>query len=463
MNPLFKKSFEEVKSAAAKSNLTKNLTAVDLILIGLGSIVGAGAFVVTGQVAAQYSGPAVMLSYAIAGIVCIFVALAYAELAVLLPTSGSVYSYSYVAYGEIFAWIMGSILFLEMGFGAAAVSIGWASYVQGILETAGITLPKAFITSPFEGGVFNFLAVFVLCFAGLVVYLGTKDSKRLNAILVVVKFLAIAAFVIAAAPHFDEKNWANFMPFGFDDVLIGSSILFLAFNGFSVIATASEECKNPSRDITIGIVGALVLSSLVYVLIGGLVTGIAPFNELNNAEPLTYALKKNGSHIGSIIVGIGAVCGMTTVLMMQIYAISRIVYVIARDGLLPKFLSNTHPTNGSPHNAVIVLTIMLSIIAGLMPFHIISKLTSMGGLIDYICVTSIVIYLRLKMPNIVRPFQCPMVFIIAPLALVACTYLLFKQIIDTNGELILTGKIMIGWMIAVVLLYFIRKLFSKTA
>jgi len=456
MKAFLKKDFDSIRENAANSSLAKNLTALDLILIGLGAIVGAGAFVVTGQVAAQYAGPAVMVSYAIAGLVCIFVALAYAELAVMLPTSGSVYTYSYVAYGEIFAWIMGSVMFLEMGFGAASVAAGWSSYVQGILLEIGISLPESLRDVPANGGLVNLPAMGIVLFAGLVVYLGTKDSKKLNTILVVIKFLAITAFVIAAAPHFDQRNWTNFVPFGFDGVVTGSSILFFAFNGFGVIATASEECKNPKRDITIGIVGALILSTIIYVIIGGLATGIISFDQLNNAEPLSYALKQSGSHMGSIIVGIGAICGMTTVLMMQIYGISRIFYVIARDGLLPKSLSELHPKHGSPYKALMVIVPLIALICGFLPFDMISKLTSMGGIIDYICVTSIVIYLRVKMPNALRPFQCPGVFIIAPIALLACSYLLLKQIIDINGQLMLTGKLIILWLVSFTALYFVR-------
>jgi APA family basic amino acid/polyamine antiporter len=457
MRAFVKKHIDSVKENAANSTLVKNLNAFDLILIGLGAIVGAGAFVVTGQVAAQYAGPAVMVSYAIAGVVCIFVALAYAELAVMLPTSGSVYTYSYVAYGEIFAWIMGSIMFLEMGFGASAVAAGWSSYVQGVLSELGIVLPDIIRDVPANGGGINLLAVLIVSFSGLVVYLGTKDSKKLNTILVIIKFLAVVAFVIAATPHFDQRNWDNFTPFGFNGVIIGSSILFLAFNGFGVIATAAEECKNPKRDITIGIIGALILSTLVYVIIGCLATGIISFDQLNNAEPLAYALKQSGSRAGSIIVGIGAICGMTTVLMMQVYGFSRILYVIARDGLLPKALTDIHPKHGSPYKSVVVITVLIALMSGFTPFSIISKLSSMGGLIDYICVTSIVIYLRLKMPELARPFQCPLVFVIAPIALVACVYLLFKQIIDVNGELMLTGKLVIAWILVFAVLYIFSK------
>jgi APA family basic amino acid/polyamine antiporter len=194
----------------------------------------------------------------------------------------------------------------------------------------------------------------------------------------------------------------------------------------------------------------------VYVLIGGLVTGIAPFNELNNAEPLAYALKKSGNHMGSLIVGIGAVCGMATVLMMQIYGFSRILYVIARDGLLPKWICDIHPKHGSPYKAVILITILISLVTGFVPFDLIAKLSSMGGIIDYICVTSIVIYLRITMPKVSRPFHCPAVFIIAPLALIACIYLLSKQVVDVDFNLILTGKIVLYWILSFIVLYFLK-------
>lgn len=451
----YKKDINSIKENSASSGLTKHLGPMDLIIMGLGSIIGVGAFVTTGMVAAQYAGPAVTLSYAIGGLVCIFVALAYAELAVMIPTSGSVYTYSYVAYGELFAWIMGGVMFLEMGLGAASVAAGWSAYVQGLMAQTGITISDMLGKVPSQGGVCNLLAIIMAGFAGMVVYLGTKDSKRLNTILVIIKFVAIVAFVIAASPHFDSKNWSDFMPFGFDGVLGGASISFFSFCGFGVIATAAEECKNPKRDVTIGVVGALILSTLVYVTLGGLVTGLVPYTELDNAQPLAYALNKKGSQIGSIIVAIGAICGMTTVLMMQLYGLSRIVYVISRDRMLPSSLSQIHPKYGSPHKTIVILTILIALIAGFMPFDTIIRLSSMASLMDYACVTSIVLYLRFKMPALQRHFQCPAVFIIAPIALMACIYLLFKQVIE-NGQLMLTGKILIAWFVIMIPLYFIK-------
>jgi len=452
----YKKNIDTIKESSASSGLAKHLGPMDLIMIGLGSIIGAGAFVITGQVAAQCAGPAVTLSYAIAGLVCIFVALAYAELAVMIPTSGSVYTYSYVAYGELFAWIMGGIMLLEMGLGAACVASGWSGYVQEILAQTGVKLPDVFGNVASQGGFCDLLAIIMAGFAGLVVYLGTKDSKRLNTILVIVKFVAIISFVIAASPHFEAKNWSNFMPFGINGVLQGSSILFFAFSGFGVIATAAEECKNPKRDVTIGIVGSLILSTLVYVTLGGLVTGLVPYTELDNSQPLAYALNAKGSQIGSIVVAVGAICGMTTVLMMQLYGLSRIIYVISRDGMLPSSLSHIHPKYGSPHKTIIILTILIALVAGFVSLDTIMRLSSMAGLLDYACVTSIVLYLRFKMPELPRHFQCPAVFIIAPIALVACIYLLFKQVIDENGQLMLTGKILIAWFAIMIPIYFLK-------
>lgn len=452
----YKKNIDSIKETSASSGLAKHLGPMDLIMMGLGSIIGVGAFVTTGMVAAKYAGPAVTLSYAIGGLVCIFVALAYAELAVMIPTSGSVYTYSYVAYGELFAWITGGIMFLEMGLGAASVAAGWSAYVQGLMVQTGITIPDILGKVPSQGGFCDLLAIMMAGFAGLVVYLGTKDSKRLNTILVIIKFVAIIAFVVAASPHFESKNWSDFMPFGFHGVLGGASISFFSFCGFGVIATAAEECKNPKRDVTIGVIGALILSTLVYVVLGGLVTGLVPYTELDNAQPLAYALNKKGSQIGSIIVAVGAICGMTTVLMMQLYGLSRIVYVISRDGMLPSSLSQLHPKYGSPHKTIIILTILIALIAGFMSFDTIIRLSSMASLMDYACVTSIVLYLRFKMPELQRHFQCPAVFIIAPIALMACIYLLFIQVVDKNGQLMLTGKILISWFVVMIPLYFLK-------
>lgn len=457
-----KKTFQSVMDLGNTSGLDKTLSGFDLILLGLGAIVGTGVFALTGLVAANYAGPAVTLSYAIAGVTCIFIALAYTELAVMLPTSGSIYTYSYVAFGEVFAWLVGSLLIIELGFSAAAVAGSWSAYVQGLLLSANVHLPEYLANCPSQGGIINLPAMIIVLFVGFMLFLGTKESKKLNNILVFIKMAAILIFVIFAAPHFDATNWKNFIPYGFDDVLFGSSILFFAFTGFGTLASAAEECKNPKKDLTIGIIGSLLLATVVYVVVGAILTGIVPFGELDNAQPLAYALKKNGSSVGSALVAAGAVAGMTTVIMMNIYGQSRIFYVIARDGMLPKSLAKLHYKYDSPHVTIIMFTIVLSLMSGLLPYNILAQLSSMGALADYMVVAIIVMMFRFKQPHIERPFKCPAVFIIAPLALISSSYLLVKQIFDKNGDLLQTGQIFIWWFVVMFVLYLFKKTIFKS-
>jgi basic amino acid/polyamine antiporter, APA family len=458
-----KKTIESVRESSSESSLKKTLTAFDLILFGIGAIIGSGLFALTGVVAAKYSGPAVTVSYAIAGLTCIFVALAYTELATMVQTSGSIYTYSFVAFGEMFAWLMGGVLIIELCFGAATVSAAWSAYVVGLLEAGGIILPKVLTSCPSKGGIVDLPAILICLSVGSILYLGTKDSKKLNAILVFIKMGAVLAFIVAAAPHFNMNNWENYMPYGFDDVLVGASILFFSFSGFGALASCAEECKNPKRDLTIGIIGSLIIATVVYVIMGGLVTGIAPFSELGTAQPLATALKLNGSNIGSIIVATGAVCGMTTVIMMNIFAQSRIFYVISRDGLLPKAFSKIHPKYDNPYIAILMFTAFTATLGGLVEIDILGGLSSMGALLDYIAVTIIVMLFRVKYPELPRSFKCPAIFLIAPVALVACVYLLSKQVIGKSGELLITGQLLGFWFVVIFILYIIRKQFIKSA
>jgi len=462
MNFFKRKSFESVRDVGKSSGLDKTLTAFDLVLLGLGGIIGTGVFGLTGLVAAEYAGPAVVLSYLIAGCTCVFVALAYTELATMLPTSGSIYTYSYVTFGEVFAWLIGSVIIIELGVSASAVGISWSAYVQGILDSAGYHLPIFLGKSYFDGGFMNLPATLIVIFVGFMLYLGTKDSKRLNNILVFIKMAAIFAFVFFATPHFDATNWQNFMPNGFDDVLVGASILFFAFTGFGTLAAAAEECKNPKRDLVIGIIGSLILSAIIYMVVGALATGIVPYTELNNAQPLAHALKLNNSNVGSAIVATGAIAGMTTVIMMNIYGQSRIFYVIARDGLLPKSLARLHHKYDSPYVTIWVFTIVIAAIAAFLPYTVLAQLSSMAALIDYIVIAIIVMIFRFRMPDVERPFRCPAVFVIAPVAIVSSTWLLFKQIIGKDGSLLLTGQIIIYWFVAIFVLYVLKAVvFSK--
>lgn len=459
MNFFKKKSFESVKEAGNTSGLVKTLTAFDLVLLGLGGIIGTGIFTLTGFVAAKYSGPAVMVSYAIAGVVCIFVALAYTELASFLPTSGSVYTYSYVAFGEIIAWLVSGIMILELSVAASTVAVGWSGYAVSILKAAGINVPVEYTAGPLNGGIINFPAMLIVAFVAFLLYRGTRDSKRVNAILVFVKMIAIGIFIFVAAPHFDATNWQNFMPYGYHHVLIGASTLFFAFTGFGLLATAAEECKNPKRDLIVGIIGSLGLSTILYIIVGGLATGIVSYEMLDNSQPLAHALSVNNSNVGSAIVATGAIFGMTTVIMMNIYAQSRIFYVMSRDGLMPKYFAKLHPKYDSPYISVVILSSLIAILAGLVPLDVIAQMSSMGALLDYMVIMMVVMIFRFKIPNADRPFKCPALFVIAPIGLISCVGLLFTQIISKEGGLLLTGELLIYWFIALFVLYLLKVLF----
>lgn len=450
-----KKDISKVIESASSSQLRKTLGPVDLIILGIGSIIGSGVFVLTGIVAAKYAGPAVCLSYAMAGLVCIVVALTYTELATMLPTSGSIYTYCYVAFGEGIAWIMCSIIFFEMVVGGGLVAEGWSAYICDILASASINMPQSLTQGPFSGGIMDLPAFLITCFLTFVMYLGSNGSKTLRNVLVAIKIVAIFFFIIVGSQYFDAKRWDNFTQFGFSGIATGASILFFAFTGFGNIVTASEECKNPERDLSIGIIGAVVFSTIIYVLIGAVTTGMADYSILDNPKPLAVALKANGSMWGASIVSVGAVAGMTTVLMMDIYGFSRILYRASCDGLAPKFLSKIGAKTGAPDNAVIVVGLMIGLIGAFMPFQILGEISSVGALVDYMIISTIVVLFRVRLGNMKRPFKCPMVFFVAGLSWMLCIYLLSKQLFGADGSVQPVAIVCFWFLIASTAFYFV--------
>lgn len=460
---IFKKLTIESVIADTKKNtgLEKTLTGFDLILLGLGFIVGTGVFALTGMVAAEHSGPAVVMSYGIAGLTCVFVALAYAELAVMMPTSGSVYSYSYVAFGELIAWLICGTLVIELGIGAATVAGSWSGYLCGALKSMGYEVPYHLANVPAEGGMVNLPAMFITFLIGIFLHLGTKDSKMLNNALVVIKMGAIVIFSIAAAPHFDMENIKDFMPHGFDDVMIGSSILFFAFTGFAGLSATAEECKNPTKDLTIGIIGSLILSTIVYIIVAGLLVGMTHYSELGMKDALAYALTKNGSNIGSALITTGALAGMTTVLLMQLYTLARILYVASRDNLISKQFAKIHPKYHSPTFTIWLLVIIVSLITGFAKFKTLAQVSSMSSLIEYIAAMVAVIVLRRRLPDFKRTFKCPAIYVVVPIGLLASGYLLLKQFLDKDGSLAEPGLLMLYWFGFLTVLYFVRTAFRS--
>lgn len=428
------KNLTELMEEIKQYSMQKTLGYFDLIMIGVGAIIGTGIFVITGTVAATYAGPAITLSFLLAGVVCVFTALAYAELASAIPATGGAYTYSYLVFGEVFAWISGCCILIVCTGGASAVASGWSGYMMGIINSMGYSLPTALTAIPADGGIMNLPAIMISLAISLMLLKGTKESATLNAILVILKLGIILLFVLAAIPHFKvELITDNFMPFGFAGVATGAATVFIAYAGFDTVAMAAEECKNPKRDLPIGIIGSLVLCALLYILVSGMLVGNASYDLLNNAEPMAYALRINGNNIGGALVAVGAVVGMTTVLMMQIFGQSRVIFSMSRDGMLPKFLGKIHKKHDTPYVSILLTGIVIALCSGFLPIATMANLSSMATLATFIFVLCAVLAMRVKKPDLRRPFKCPVVFIIAPIAIMMCFYLFF-QLVENEGK-----------------------------
>jgi APA family basic amino acid/polyamine antiporter len=427
-----RKSVQEIIANAEKKPLNKTLGAFDLIMIGIGCTIGTGIFVITGIAAAKYAGPAISLSYVLAGIACVFAALAYAELASMVPVSGSAYTYSYAVMGEFIAWLVGWGLILEYGVGAATVASGWSGYMVGILKAAGVYIPEYLANSPANGGIVNLPAILIVLFIGFLLLRGTKESVMLNRILVAIKLSVIFFFLFISVPMIDLSNWTDFMPFGINGVFVGTAVVFYAYIGFDAVATAAEECKNPRRDLPIGIIGSLIVCTVLYVAVALVLTGIVNYSTLDNAEPLAKALRDNGSNIGSALVATGAIAGITSVLLILLYGQSRIFFVMSRDKLIPAKLSNLHKKFHTPHCSVILTTFLVALVAGFLPLEALSKMTSLGTLFAFIVVALGVFILRFTEPNIKRSFTCPAIYFTVPMAILSCGYLVYTLLLE-NG------------------------------
>jgi APA family basic amino acid/polyamine antiporter len=447
MNLLRKKSIQSILLNAEKNSLKKTLGVFDLIMIGIGCTIGTGIFVVTGVAAATYAGPAISISYFLAALACFFAALAYAELAAMVPVSGSAYTYSYAVLGEFIAWLVGWGLILEYGIGASTVAAGWSGYVVGILKSGGIFLPEYLTQVPANGGIINLPAIFISLFIGFLLLRGTKESVALNRILVAIKLGVIFLFLIIAAPMIKPENWSDFMPFGISGIFVGAATVFYAYIGFDAVATAAEECKNPKRDLPIGIIFSLLICTILYVAVALMLTGITPYFELNNAEPLARALRLNGSNIGSALVATGAVAGMSSVLLVLIYGQSRIFFVMSRDRLIPAPFSKLHKKFGTPHISVTTTSIAVAIISGFLPLKTLSHLTSLGTLFAFITVAIGVLVLRITQPSLNRPFKCPAVWLTVPLAVLSCGYLVYNLLLENGGWFL-------AWSVLGLVIYF---------
>lgn len=404
--------------------LRRSLTTFDLILMGIGAIIGAGVFVLTGIAAATQAGPAITISYVISGLACLFAALAYAELAALVGGAGSAYSYSYASFGEFIAWMIGWDLLLEYTMSVSTVAIGWSGYVRNGLQALHIHLPDSLCKNPFEGGYINLPAVLIIVVLAALLAIGTKESSRFNIVIVSIKLLAIGIFIAVASQHVDIANWQNFFPFGWKGVIDGAALVFFAYIGFDAVSTTAEETIHPQRSLPIGIVVSVIVCTVIYIVVAALLTGIMHYSELNVASPVAYALLKIGHPLAAGMIAAGAVAGLTTVMLVMYYGLTRICFAISRDGLLPPLFSRVHPRTQTPVVIISLSGIVIAGIAGLVPIGQAAELVNIGTLAAFTLVCCGVISLRRTQPDLPRPFKLPLNPLIPLLGIIFCVYLM---------------------------------------
>jgi APA family basic amino acid/polyamine antiporter len=419
--------------------LKQSLSWPHLVALGVGAIVGTGILTLIG-VGAGKAGPAVILSFAIAGVICACAALAYAEVATMIPASGSAYTYSYVVFGELIAWMIGVALILEYTLVVSAVAVGWSGYAAGFLAHTSIgsislALPNAVIQGPALGGIINLPAIFIIWVVAGLLIAGTRESATLNAILVIIKILALALFIAVALPVFNAQHFHPFMPYGFPKsgpagsevgVMAAAAIIFFAFYGFDAIATAAEEAKNPSRDLAIGIVGSMLVCVLIYMLVAAAAIGaVVTSGFANSAEPLALILREIGKPWAARILGASAVIALPTVILAFFYGQSRIFFTVARDGLLPPSLARVS-RRGTPVRITVFTAIVTSIFAGLIPLASIAALANAGTLAAFIAVCAAMLVLRNREPQTERKFRAPLAWVVGPFGILGCLYLFYS-------------------------------------
>jgi APA family basic amino acid/polyamine antiporter len=420
--------------------LAQSLSWPHLVALGVGAIVGTGILTLTGVGAAK-AGPAVILSFAIAGVICACAALAYAEVATMIPASGSAYTYSYVVFGELIAWMVGVALILEYTFVVSAVAVGWSGYAAGFLESVGMGLPSALIQGPELGGVVNLPAIFIIIVVAGLLIAGTRESANVNAFLVVVKLLALALFIVVALPSFNADNFTPFMPYGFPrsgpsgsevGVMAAAAIIFFAFYGFDAIATAAEEAKNPDRDLAIGIVGSMVLCVIIYMAVAAVAIGALSYTVFaNSPEPLALILREIGQGWAAKILGVGAVVALPTVILAFFFGQSRIFFTVARDGLLPASLARVS-SRGTPVRITIFTAVVVSVIAGLVPLAEIAALANAGTLAAFVAVCAAMLVMRRREPDRVRRFTTPAPWFVGLAGIAGCIYLFVSLPVQTQ-------------------------------
>ncbi|MBI2408549.1 MAG: amino acid permease [Gemmatimonadetes bacterium] len=459
-------------SSEDSHSLKRSLSALNLTALGIGAIIGAGIFVLTGTAAANHAGPAIVISFIFAGLGCAFAGLCYAEFASMIPIAGSAYTYGYATLGEFFAWIIGWDLILEYLFAASTVAVGWSGYFSRIMNDIGFPIPAALANAPYKvegthtlvstGAIINLPAVLLVLALTTLLVVGIKESAGFNNLIVAVK-LTIVLLVIGFGFMFvNSANWHPFIPpvevvdaatnttkFGWPGIFAGAGVIFFAYIGFDAVSTAAQEAKNPKRDLPIGILASLAICTVLYILMALVMTGLAPFKTLNVADPVYVALDAAGPGLAWLkyLTTIGAVAGLASVVLVMLMGQPRIFYAMSRDGLLPPLFSSVHPRFKTPYVSTIITGVVAALVAGMFPIDLLGQLVSIGTLLAFVIVCAGILVLRYTQPDLVRPFKTPFVPFVPVGGVLVCGWLMWNLPRDTWWRLLL-------WMAAGLVIYF---------
>ncbi|MFB3905974.1 MAG: amino acid permease [Acidobacteriota bacterium] len=444
------KPVEEIlREAHTGVELKRTLGPVHLIMLGIGAIIGAGIFVLTGTAAAEHAGPSIILSFVLAGTACALAGLCYSEFASMIPVSGSAYTYAYATMGEFFAWIIGWDLILEYSFAASTVSIGWAGYFVEIFQSMGIELPTSLTGSPWSepAGVFNVPAAAICLILTVVLIIGIKESANFNAAIVFIKVGVVLLFLAAAVGYVKTSNWKPFMPFGVDGMATGAAVIFFAYIGFDAVSTTAQEARNPQRDMPIGILGSLAICTVLYLAVAAVMTGVVYYTELAVPAPIALAIRTLNMPWLSAFISLGAIAGITSVILVMLLGQPRIFYIMAKDGLLPAFAAKVHPRYRTPHVTTAITGTACALVAGLTPINQLGHLVSIGTLLAFTLVCGGVLVLRYTRPDLPRPFKVPGFPMVPLLGMAACLYLMASLPTVTWLRLAI-------WMVVGLVIYF---------
>ncbi len=468
MKFLRRKPVAELQAEAVNDQrLHRTLGPVNLVALGVGAIIGAGIFVLTGHAAAEFAGPGIVLSFVLAGLACAFAGLCYAEFAAMIPVSGSAYTYGYATLGELFAWIIGWDLILEYLFAASTVAVGWSGYMVSFLADFGLSIPPELSKAPYThqapadagwnlwriftegwsttGAILNVPAMFVIAVITGLLVIGIRESAAFNNLVVAIKVTVILLFLAVGAAYLNPENWTPFIPenqgpgrFGWDGVFRAAGVIFFAYIGFDAVSTAAQEARRPQRDMPIGILGSLLVCTLLYIGVALVLTGVIKYTELGVPDPIAHAIDSLGSAVAWLrpIIKVGAIAGLSSVILVMMLGQPRIFYAMSRDGLLPPVFSHVHHRFRTPWLATILTGLVAMVMAGLFPIGILGELVSIGTLLAFTIVCAGVFVLRFTDPEIPRPFRVPAFWLICPLGVLSCGWLMYNLPPDTWARLL---------------------------